>query len=214
MKTYWNYSFSSIKKQGGRLEVDTQNCLVTLHSVIIGNDELKMSGRHLWTVNLTTKCLKLKWHSHLRKLTKLSPRCTKNRSCGKDTPTPQLHKHIKRNKKSQYWSTSAQEYVFITWKQPDTRLWRWVVLAILTYKTNLENLYMNTFNEIPKGTFRHLKGKSLLKFWVSHTPAPRLEIPIQSWVLKIQIHQHIQQMYFWMDLRWEHTHFNSGKKVR
>lgn len=47
MKTYWNYNFSSIKKQGERLKVNIQNCLVTFHSVISGKDELKMSGRHL-----------------------------------------------------------------------------------------------------------------------------------------------------------------------
>lgn len=186
MKTYWNYNFSSIKKQGGRLKVDTQNYLVTLHSVISGKDKLKMSGRHQWTVNLTTKCLKLKWNNQLRKLTKLSLKCTKNRSCGKDTPISQLHKHFKMNKKkSQYRSISAQEYVFITWKQPDPRLWRLIkVLAILTFKANLENLYINSFNEITKRTFSHLKGRLLFKFWVSHTPAPHLEISIQSWVLK------------------------------
>lgn len=105
---YWNYNFSSIKKQGERLEVDTQNCVVTFHSVISGKDELKMSGRYLWMVNLTTKCLKLKWHNQLCKLTKLSPKCTKNRSCGKDTPTSQLHKHLKMKKKIpvlQYFSS-------------------------------------------------------------------------------------------------------------
>lgn len=159
MKTYWNYNFSSIKKEGGRLKVDAQNCLVTLHSVISGKDELKMSGRHLWTVILTTKCLKLKWHNQVRKLTKLSLKCTTNESFGKDTPTSQLHKHFKINKKSQYLSASAQEYVFITWKQPDTRLWRLIkVLAILTFKANLENLYINSFTEITKGTLVIWKG--------------------------------------------------------
>lgn len=57
-------------------------------------------------------------------------------------------------------------------------------LAILTYVANLENLHINSFNEIFKGTFRNLKGKLLFKFWVSHTLAPHLELSIQSWVLK------------------------------
>lgn len=54
-----------------------------------------------------------------------------------------------------------------------------VIIKVLTYKANVENLYVNRFNEITKGTSRHLKGK-LFKFWVSHTPASHLEISIQS----------------------------------
>lgn len=39
-------------------------------------------------------------------------------------------------------------------------------LARLTYEASLEDLFMNSFNKITKGTIRHLKGKLLFKFWV------------------------------------------------
>lgn len=51
-------------------------------------------------------------------------------------------------------------------------------LARLTYEAKLEDLCINSFNKITKGTIRHLKGKLLFKFWVPPSPAP--EISIQS----------------------------------